>query len=234
MKQKQNKNILYCFSPPVMIGTFLIEIILAIYSYIKLKPSRVKNITLVTLVLLATFQLAEFFVCNGVNTDGINYISRIGYIAITFLPPLGLHLANEIGGRKKHWSVYVSYLLATGFTLFFILVPNSINDSICTGNYVIFRFLKPSNLAYGAYYFGILLATLIVAVNLASIQKSKKLKDALHWLIIAVLAFTLPTGIIYLLAPSAGLAIPSIMCGFAIIYALILAFKIAPLASKAK
>jgi len=230
----KNKASLYCFSPPIMIASFLIEIILALYSFIKLKPSRIKNLTIITLVLLATFQIAEFFVCSGTNIEGINYASRVGYIAITFLPPLGLHLANELGGRKRHWSTYTSYALAAGFTLFFVLVPNSINDSICTGNYVIFTFLKPLNLVYGIYYFGLLLATLVISVNLSSTQKNNKIKRSLHWLIVAVLAFTLPTGIIYLITPSAGSAIPSIMCGFAVIYAIILAFKIAPLSSKTK
>lgn len=234
MKQKQNKNTLYCFSPPVMIGTFAVEIVLALYAFLKLKSSRIKNIIVATLVLLASFQLAEFFVCSNYAVEGINIISRLGYVAITFLPVLSIHLANEIGGRKKHWSIYASYVLAIGFTAFFLLVPNSINDSICTGNYVIFRFSKPYNLLYGAYYFGLLLATLVISVNLSSVQKKKKLRSALHWLIIGVLTFTLPTGIIYLMAPSAGSAIPSVMCGFAVIYAIILAFRIAPLSSKTK
>ncbi len=234
MRQKQNKNILYCFSPPIMLATFIIEIILAIYTYLKIKPSRLKNIGVATLVLLALFQLAEFFVCSATGINGINIISRLGYISITLLPPLGLHLANEIGGRSKHWSTYLSYAMATGFILFFIIMPGSINDSICTGNYVIFRMLGFSNIVYGTYYFGLLLAILIISVNLASKTKNKNKKGALHWLIIATLSYTLPVALIYFLAPSAGSAIPSVMCGFAIIYAIILALKILPLASKAK
>lgn len=235
MKQKQNKkNILYCFSPPIMLATFIIEIILAIYTYLKIKPSRLKNIGVATLTLLAMFQLAEYFVCSATGINGINIISRIGYISITLLLPLGLHMANEIGGRRKHWSIYLSYGLAIGFIAFFVIMPGSIKDSICTGNYVIFRMLGFSNIVYGTFYFGLLLAILITSVNLASKTKNKNKRGALHWLIIATLSFTLPTAIIYFLAPSAGSAIPSIMCGFAIIYAIILALKILPLASKAK
>jgi len=234
MRQKQNKNILYCFSPPIMLSTFIIEIILAIYTFLKIKPSRLKNIGVATLVLLALFQLAEFFVCSTIGINGINIISRVGYISITLLLPLGLHLANEIGGRRKHWTIYLSYGIAVGFIAFFIIIPGSIKDSICTGNYVIFRMLGFSNIVYGTYYFGLLLAILITSVNLASRQKNKNKRSALHWLIAATLSFTLPVALIYFLAPSAGSAIPSVMCGFAIIYAIILALKILPLASKAK
>ncbi len=234
MKHKQNKNTLYCFSPPVMIATFVIELALAFYAFIKYKPSRIKSIAIVILITLATFQLAEFFVCGSFYIEGINIASRAGYIAITFLPPLTIHLANEIGGRNKHWSIYISYIFAALFTIFFVMAPNSINDSICTGNYVIFRMLGSSNLAYGSYYFGLLFALLIISINLASRQKNKKYRSALHWLIVATLAFTLPTALVYFLAPSAGSAIPSIMCGFAIIYAIILVTKIVPLSTKTK
>ena len=234
MKQKQNKNILYCFSPPVMIATFAIEIVLAIYAFIRFKSSRVKSVALATLIALAVFQVAEFFVCSGSSVDGINIVSRIGYIVITLLPPLSVHLANEIGGRRRYWSTYLSYALAAGFILFFVFAPNSINDSICTGNYVIFRMLGFSNIVYGTYYFGLIFAVLTTSINLASKQKNRQKRSALHWLIVATLSFTLPTALVYFLAPSAGSAIPSIMCGFAILYAIILTVKIVPLATKSK
>ena len=234
MKQKQNKNILYCFSPPVMIATFAIEIILAIYAFIKFKSSRVKSVAIAILLALATFQIAEFFVCSGSSVGGINIVSRIGYVAITLLPPLSVHLANEIGDRKGHWSTYLSYAFAVGFIMFFVFAPSSINDSICTGNYVIFRMLGFSNIVYGTYYFGLIFVVLATSINLASKQKNKQKRSALHWLIVATLSFTLPTALVYFLAPSAGRAIPSIMCGFAILYAIILTVKITPLATKSK
>ena len=49
---------------------------------------------------------------------------------------------------------------------------------------------------------------------------------------IAYLAFLLPTTTINLLAPETLAGIPSIMCGFAVLMALILLGKITPLAGK--
>lgn len=231
---KQNKNIFFCFSPPIMLGTFMVEIGLSLYSFFKLKKSRVKNLIIFTLLLLATFQLSEYFVCSGSGLSEINIASRIGYVAITFLPPLGIHLLNEIVGRRKHWTILFSYSLAICFTLFFLLYPNSINDSICTGNYVIFSFYGGMNLLYGVYYFGLLLFSIGLASYFVYRKTNKKLNKTLFWFIFGILSFLLPTGIIFLLAPSTGQAIPSIMCGFAIIYALILVDRIAPSAISKK
>ena len=234
MLKNKDKNTFYCFSPPVMIATFAVEIILAIIVFLKYKSSTTKNIIIALLVLLGIFQFVEFFVCGSYFGQWSSIASRVGYVAITFLPPLSIHLANEIGARKKHWTTYASYILAVGFTLFFIFVPNAINDSICTGNYVIFNMVGINIFAYGLYYFGLLLAILIISASLAAKQKNKKIRNALHWLIVGTLAFILPTAIIYFLAPQTGSAIPSVMCGFAIIYAIILAVKIAPVSIRVK
>ena len=51
-------------------------------------------------------------VCGAYSEVLVNSASRIGYVAITFLPALGIHLANEISGRKMNWTTIVAYLLA--------------------------------------------------------------------------------------------------------------------------
>ena len=230
----RNKNTLYCFSPLVMIITFVVEIALAIYTFLRIKPSRIKNIISASLVLLAVFQLVEFFVCGSYSSFITDVSSRIGFVAITFLPALGVTLANELAGRKNHWSSALALLTATGFAVFFGFAPSAVNNSICTGNYVIFILSEAATAVYSSYYFGLLLITLAIVFVLAGKQKSKVRRNSLHWLGIGTLSFLVPTGIVYWVVPSSELAIPSVMCGFAIIYAIILAFIIAPQTSSAK
>ncbi len=43
------------------------------------------------LVLLQLYQLSEFLVCIGVS---VGFITRIGFVVITFLPPLGYFLCK--------------------------------------------------------------------------------------------------------------------------------------------
>lgn len=230
----KNKNTLYCFSPPVMIFTFFVEVFLGIYTLYKDKSSRIRTLALTTLFMLATFQIAEFFVCGNSDPNSAAIASRVGFMAITLLPPLGLHLASEIGGVKNSKMVKYVYLVATAFILFFAFFPGAINNSICSGNYVVFTLAKYSNILYGSYYFGLLLGTIIYAVNVATKQKNKKVFAALNWLVAGILVFLLPTGLFYFVAPSTAVAIPSVMCGFAIFYAIILVWKIMPLVSKQK
>jgi hypothetical protein len=233
MKPK-SKTTLYCFSPPVMIATMVIELALAIFTFVRIKKSAIKNIAVITLVLLAVFQLAEFLVCQAYSGINSLLVSRAGFVAVTFLPPLGIHTANVIAGRKHNWSTYASYTLALGFSIYFLLVTNSVNQSICSGNYVIFHLGNVASMIYGIYYFSLLGGLLALTVYLATIQKSSKKRQAMWWLTIGALAFLIPTGIVYFSGSQAASAIPSVMCGFAVIYAIVLALRVVPLASAEK
>ena len=91
-------NTFGCFSPPVMIATFVIEIALAVYVNWRYKFNNITKLAISILFFLAVFQLAEYNVCEG--SFGIDSLSwaRVGYVAITMLPPLGFHLATRIAG----------------------------------------------------------------------------------------------------------------------------------------
>lgn len=217
-----------------MVVTLLVEVSLAIYVFARTKTSRIKKIAIATLLLLALFQLAEYMVCGAYDEVLVNVASRVGYVAITFLPALGMHLANEIAGRKNNWTTIVTYLLAGGFALYFGFAPATINSSICTGNYVIFNLKHSVSLIYTIYYFSLIFSVIGLSAQLARVQKNIKARSALHWLIVGIMVFLVPTGLAYWLVPSAELGIPSIMCGFAVIYAIILAVKIVPLTTKPK
>ena len=53
-------------------------------------------------------------------------------------------------------------------------------------------------------------------------------------LMFGYLVFLIPTATVNYIKPETRAGIPSIMCGFAVFFALILAFKILPLAAKKK
>jgi len=233
MKNKKSTT-LYCFSPLVMIATMLIELALAVFAFVKFKKSPIKTLAVITLVLLASFQAAEFMVCQAYPGINGEIVSRFGFIVITLLPPLGIHIANTIAGRRRNWSTITSYVLATGFIGYFLIAPNTFNDYICSGNYVIFHLNSFASLAYEVYYFSLLLCILALATYLAIIQKSKAKRSALIWLNVGALSFLVPTAIAYWFVEGASSAIPSIMCGFAVLYAIILAARVVPLANSKK
>jgi len=54
---------------------------------------------------------------------------RFGYIAITLLPPLGIHLVSIATGRV--WQKYVGYVLALVFIAIFLGNSESVNAAVC-------------------------------------------------------------------------------------------------------
>jgi hypothetical protein len=214
-----------------MIATMIIEVTLAIFVLLRYATSSTKRIIITLLVCLAGFQLAEFQVCGATIPDLV--WSRIGYVLITALPPLGVHLVTKLRRQKMPWAVWTAYGLGLAFALAFAFAPTALNRGVCTGNYVIFLLAQPLAGLYGIYYFGLELfglgLTLVPVRNVVPAQKS-----ALRWLAIGYAVIILPTFIIDVLLPYTHTGIPSIMCGFAVLFALISGFRIAPLVLDAK
>ena len=213
-----------------MIATCIIEVSLLLYTLFRYKMNTVVRLAVATLGLLALFQLSEFTVC-GATQWSANLWSRVGYIAITLLPPLGIHLIHVLSGRGPVWLVRLAYLTGIAFALIFGLMPTAFQDHICAGNYAIFQ-LKPGlgGLYFGYYYswliLGICQALLFAATAKVNVRK------ALLYQVCGWLSFLLPTGIVNALNPQTIAGIPSVMCGFAVIYAIVLVFGILPMANK--
>lgn len=219
---------LYCFSPLVMLATFIIEIICAIYIIARYKLNPVSRLAVLILVGLAIFQLAEYNVCEGAfGVDSLTW-ARIGYVAITTLPPLGLHLATRIAGKKQPKLVAGAYLAGLVFAGIFLFVGHGMQSQICLGNYVIFEIAQWAVIPYFLYYYGLLLITVCYSWFMAGRIKKTNIKAALISLAIGYLAFILPTTAVNIIDPSTIAGIPSIMCGFAVILAVILTGFVVP------
>lgn len=218
---------LYCFSPPIMILTFIIEIIFAFYVLFRYKLTSVSRLAVLLLLGLATFQFAEYNVCEGAwGVDSLTW-SRIGYVAITLLPPLGIHLITKLAGVRQPVLVGTAYVTAAVFSCIFVFVGQGMVGEQCLGNYVIFKIAPWAAMPYLVYYYGWLLLGTAYAIRLAQTAKSN-IRTALYALAIGYLAFIVPTTAVNIIDPSTISGIPSIMCGFAVILALLLTIKVVP------
>jgi hypothetical protein len=227
------KRGMFCFSPPVMLATLILEVALAIYTVWRYKWNNTIRLVATMLVFLATFQLAEYMVCQVTNFEPL-FWSRVGYVAITLLPPLGIHLAYELAGAKKRPLLPVAYGAAALFVLFFAFVSGALGAQACLGNYVIFETAPGSSWLYTGYYYGLLLLGVGLCYKLAKGLKHKGRRHALAGLAIGYCTFLIPTTLVNLLDHSTIAGIPSIMCGFAVLLALTLALWILPLVGKKK
>lgn len=223
--QEKYKGKLYCFSPPVMLATFLIEFSLAFYSMWRYKPSLVRRLAITMLFALGTFQLSEYMVCGGLGFSNIEW-ARVGYASITLLPALGIHLIIELARKKRPILVASAYISCLVFVIVYLIGENAVKTHACTANYAVFDMIRASVWPFVSYYYGWLLVGVYLAWTYG-IQKPER-KKALWAMTLGYLVFIVPTTFFNITDPSTVEGIPSIMCGFAVLYAVILVTKVLP------
>ncbi len=226
MIKKYRAGTFYCFNPFVMAITAVAELLLAIYVLAKVPKNTSTMLGLSILLLLAVFQVAEYSICEG-SILGSDTWSRIGFAAITLLPPLGVHLYRSLLGKKAGAIEILAYLTGALWMVVF-LSGNAVDGYQCTTNYLIFTMKPDLGGTYFAYYYAWLLYVLF-----GSVQQWRKgttvNHESLKWLGIGYAAFIIPATFIWLLDGPAAKGLPSIMCGFAVILALILGLRVLPL-----
>lgn len=227
-----SRNYFYCFSPLVMITTFTIELFAALYILYRYRISTTSKLITAMLANLALFQFAEYMICQSSYVLSSLDWARIGYIAITILPPIGIHLGLTIAKQKNTQLLIAAYGSAAIFTAFFLFVGNGIQSSQCLGNYVIFDIASAAVIPYGVYYNGWLIMGIYLFWSSRERIVTAERKQALLWLTVGYLSFLIPTTLVTLIEPATIRGIPSIMCGFAVFMALCLLFKVAPLVLK--
>ncbi len=225
---KQKPGTFYCFSPPVMIATFFIEIALGIIALTRYKLSDVTKLSAAILGCLAIFQLAEYNICEGAfGLDSLAW-ARLGFVSITLLPPLGLHLATKLAKNKQSVLVASAYTAAAAFAGFFLFVGHGLTGPACMGNYVMFSIAEGAGGMYRFYYYGLLIMTTAYALFQAKKQTKPNRARSLVSLAVGYIAFIVPTTAVNFMVPATRDAIPSVMCGFAVLLALILSGRVLP------
>jgi hypothetical protein len=235
MKNKNRSVVFNCFSPPVMLATFIIETVLAVYTIARYKLDTLGRLTVLTLLALGLFQLCEYHVCGGWGVRASEW-SRLGYASITLLPPLGLHLLHVLTKKPGRRLVWGAYATMVGFIAYFTVVPHMFRGYACTGNYVIFQIGMRPALAYGLYYYGWISTAIVLGIRWASELKNNAAVRARHLsiqaLVVGYFVFLIPTALANSVKPETRRGIPSIMCGFAVLFAFILALYILPKAGR--
>ena len=225
----RKRTTFFCFSPPVMIITFLIEFSLMAYALWRYKFTTLTKLSAALLFFLSLFQLAEFQVCQGLF--GAIEWSNVGFVAITLLPPLGMHAIYTIA-KKRSLMVWAAYTSSALFATYFAFANQSITGHECLGNYVIFQVNANMTMLYGIYYWGWVVFGMVMAAMLAKDIRNKRQKQALYGFSAGYAVFLIPTTVANLVNNTTIRGIPSIMCGFAVLFALILGFYVLPRIAK--
>jgi hypothetical protein len=223
------KNTLYCFSPPVMLATFIFEIGAALYVMWRYHMNTSARLITALLICLGVFQLSEYMLCGGLGLKSFEW-ARLGYISITLLPALCIYLAAVIAKKNVKPLIIAAYTSAAACALYFALTPGAINGHECRPNYAVFDFSQVSLIVYSVYYYGWLVAGTVLSYVWS--KEATKRRAPLLWLTAGYLLFMAPTTTVNILYPETLAGIPSIMCGFAVLLAVVLVTRIAPHTSK--
>lgn len=207
-----------------MIATFVVEMILGVYALLRYRATMVGCLGISILVALAGFQLSEYQVCTGGNVE---LWARVGFASVTFLPVLGLHIIALL--TKKKQALILAYFFALGFVATFIILPTSVTGATCSSNYIVFHTAASGWWTYPVFYFGMLLLGIWYSVQViarTTREQYTKKERALAWMLAGYLSFMVPMAFVYIYYPEARHAVPSVMCGFAVIFAFMLTFKV--------
>jgi hypothetical protein len=158
--------------------------------------------------------------------------SNVGFVAITLLPPLGIHAMYTIAKKRKIAVITAAYASAAVFTAFFAFSSSAINGHQCLGNYVIFQVNADLTVLYGIYYWGWVVFGMIVSALMARSIRVKECKQALYGFSVGYAGFLIPTTAANLVNNTTVRGIPSIMCGFAVLFAIILGLYVMPRVGK--
>lgn len=215
-----------CFSPLVMLITMAIEALGMIWILWRYKHTAASRLMAAILFFLAVFQLAEYMVCERAEIFSSLTWAKIGFASISILPALGMHLAFVLAKKANKLLITVGYLIAAAFAAFFLTAGQGVSAEQCAGNYVIFKMMPEAVYLYAAYYYIWIISAMVFAYTAS--QKKLKNKTALHYLALGYALFIIPTTVVNLINPATISAIPSIMCGFAVLLAFCLLFGVAP------
>lgn len=222
---KKYQGKLYCFSPPVMLVTFLIEFTFAFYVLWRYKMTAVTRLASAILVSLGTFQLAEYMVCGGLGLSHMEW-TRVGYVVITLLPAFGIHMLVKLAGKKMPLLVGAAYASCAAFVGFYIIGTSAITGNQCYANYAVFYTNHAVSQWFTAYYYGWLMVGTYLAWQWG--MQNPKIRNTLHSMMLGYLVFLVPTTAFNIIDPSTLKGIPSIMCGFAVLLAFVIVLKVLP------
>lgn len=223
-----------CFSPNVTLATFILEWVFALWAWLKFRMSLFGRLSITLLFLLGLYQLSEFAVCRGGNP--LDW-SRLGFAVVAFLPAIGMHLisildlhhpGNTHVERVTTILVPLGYILASIWALVFLLEPGAIRSAICLP-----RFIQYGHGLRFWHWFSVYYATMLVwaLVALAAIYERaiNPLRSVSGWLAVGYLSFIVPTYLVIFIIPTMYPGFPSVLCGFAIFFAIIIVKKVLPL-----
>lgn len=201
-----------------------IEFLLLFNLLVFVKKDRVNVVALIMITLLASYQAMEFLMCQVELQNP--FFPFIAFVIISFLPPLNLMLAINLKDQKIEKKLYIIFLPAIVFSVFYLFVIPEFAVTSCTVLYASYHY--PLGDLFGFFYYLPILISIFLLIRFIKITSDKKLKLIAKVLLFGSIFISFPVLIGFTLMffknYSIISAMESIMCKFAFVYAVCLSF----------
>ena len=193
------------------------------------EKNRLNKIAIIMIALLAAYQTVEFLMCQVELQSA--FFPYFAFIIISFLPPLNLLLAltsafaNTSVDKLTLFEIFV-FIPAILFSIYYTFVIPEFAVTSCTVLYATYHY--PLGDLYGFFYYLPILISIVLLVVFVKKENEKKKKLIGKMLLFGSIFISIPPvlGFTLMFAGSYSLisAMESVMCKFAFVYALCLAF----------
>ncbi len=212
-----------CFTPAVSLLTFFIEIFLAGFILYLNPKNRINQVSAAILFFLGAYQFTEFGLCTAGDPF---FWGRLGFIFYTTLPALAVHWVFAL--RKSKKTVWPVHFISGAFIVYALVASNFIKSAEC-GRYfiqVLHNWLPVFYLPYFLYYTLFIVIPAGMMMKWAIEENNKDKRKMYLWGFIGVISFTFPTFFLLLLLPELNLMFPSVLCQFALLFAIAVVYVV--------
>jgi len=191
------------------------------------RPELLRPLTAM-LLLLAGYQILEVMICNPGLLQHQPVLSRMAFLDVTWLPPVGFYLLTQICGTHfgKGWSRWMPRFAKLSFGIaalssFWIIVDTRfVTGTICEFMYARYTHIEPYIHFYGAWYELTQMTSIFIPAFLVARCTDVRIRQDLSDLQLGALLYIIPALFLGAVLPDRmNMALPSVMCHFAIFMA---------------
>jgi hypothetical protein len=212
------------YSPGLAIATAAFEIAVAVWALRGPGNRSIVRTTAGILALLASYQVIEVGVC--ANSAAAGFLPRLAFIAVAWLPPIGLLLIAKLlrpRSRLAYGNSYAMLAAAAGIVVWIALDRGFVSASVCDTLFASYTNPMPRFTLYAGFYWLGLLGMIVHSGYGVRTCPDPHRRRLLFQDFAGTVAFILPSlAVSRYMVPTEG-ALPSVMCHFALILAVFLA-----------
>lgn len=210
------------YSPALSILTAAFEIALVVVALRSRGRRSVLRPVAGLLLVLAVYQLLEVAVCS--RPDDL-LLARLAFCDVVWLPPLGQWLILQCSPSPPRWlhRVVIGFFVGAGLLCVWVLADSSfLVGTVCSTVFATYEHGTPFHHVYGVFYEvgmgGTIVGAAIAMVHTADQDGRRHLAD----LQLGILGFMIPALFTQLVWKELDPSLPSIMCHYALVLAVLL------------